>query len=83
MRLIVRNGRRVSLRSATEDSEQPKDEMEEFLKISYLLSPQLVGLAVHGPCIKFDWPRFLARPSTHARPSAADRCSALIKMICY
>ncbi len=36
--------------------------MDEFLKISYLLSPLLVGLAFHGVCIKFGWLRFLSWP---------------------
>jgi CDP-2,3-bis-(O-geranylgeranyl)-sn-glycerol synthase len=36
--------------------------MDEFLKVSYLLSPLLVGLAAHGMCIRFGWLRSLARP---------------------
>jgi hypothetical protein len=36
--------------------------MDEFLKISYLLSPLLVGLAFHGLCIKFGWLHSLTRP---------------------
>ncbi|HKA21679.1 MAG TPA: CDP-archaeol synthase [Blastocatellia bacterium] len=36
--------------------------MDEFLKMSYVLSPLLVGLAFHGLCIKFGWLRLLARP---------------------
>jgi hypothetical protein len=36
--------------------------MDEFLKVSYLLSPLLVGLAAHGMCIKLGWLRLLARP---------------------
>jgi hypothetical protein len=36
--------------------------MEEFLKVSYLLSPLLVGLAFHGLCIKFGWLRSFNRP---------------------
>src|SRR5512135_2326222 len=36
--------------------------MDEFLKVSYLLSPLLLGLALHGLCIKFGWLRWLARP---------------------
>lgn len=36
--------------------------MDEFLKVSYLLSPLLLGLAFHGLCIKFGWLRSLARP---------------------
>jgi CDP-2,3-bis-(O-geranylgeranyl)-sn-glycerol synthase len=36
--------------------------MDECLKISYLLSPLLLGLACHGLCIRFGWLRGLARP---------------------
>src|SRR5262245_7614034 len=36
--------------------------MDEFLKISYTLSPLLVGLAFHGLCIRFGWLAWLARP---------------------
>ena len=36
--------------------------MDEFLKVSYLLSPLLVGLAYHGLCIKFGWLAYIARP---------------------
>ena len=36
--------------------------MDEFLKISYTLSPLLVGLACHGLCIKFGWFSWLSRP---------------------
>jgi|SRR5262245_55383124 len=36
--------------------------MDEFLKISYTLSPLLVGLAFHGLCIRFGWLVGLARP---------------------
>jgi hypothetical protein len=36
--------------------------MDEFLKISYLLSPLLAGLAYHGLCIKFGWLSRLSRP---------------------
>jgi hypothetical protein len=36
--------------------------MDEFLKVSYLLSPLLVGLAFHGLCIKFGWLRSFNRP---------------------
>jgi hypothetical protein len=45
--------------------------MDEFLKISYMLSPLLVGLAFHGVCIKFGWLRFLSRPIDAER-----RCDA-------
>ncbi|HEU5235784.1 MAG TPA: CDP-archaeol synthase [Pyrinomonadaceae bacterium] len=36
--------------------------MDEFLKVSYLFSPLLVGLAFHGLCMKFGWLRSLASP---------------------
>jgi CDP-archaeol synthase len=36
--------------------------MDGFLKVSYLLSPLLVGLITHGICIRFGWLRSLARP---------------------
>jgi CDP-2,3-bis-(O-geranylgeranyl)-sn-glycerol synthase len=36
--------------------------MDEFLKVSYLLSPLLVGLTAHGICIRFGWLRSLAQP---------------------
>jgi CDP-archaeol synthase len=36
--------------------------MNEFLTISYLLSPLLAGLAFHGFCIRFGWLSGLARP---------------------
>ena len=36
--------------------------MDEFLKISYLLSPLLAGLAYHGLCIKFGWLAYLSQP---------------------
>ena len=36
--------------------------MNEFLKVSYTLTPLLVGLAFHGLCIKLGWLGRLARP---------------------
>jgi len=47
--------------------------MDEFLKVSYTLSPLLAGLAFHGLCIRFDWLSWLARPidggvKLHGRP---------------
>src|SRR5689334_16461864 len=36
--------------------------MNELLQVSYLLSPLLLGLAVHGLCIKFGWLSSLAKP---------------------
>jgi len=36
--------------------------MKDFLEVSYLLSPLLLGLAFHGLCIKFGWLHSLARP---------------------
>lgn len=36
--------------------------MQEFLKVSYTLSPLLLGLAFHGLCIKFGWLGWLGRP---------------------
>jgi CDP-2,3-bis-(O-geranylgeranyl)-sn-glycerol synthase len=34
----------------------------EILRVSYMLLPLLVGLAVHGFCMKLNWLAFLARP---------------------
>jgi hypothetical protein len=34
----------------------------EFLAIAYLFSPLLVGLTIHGLCIKFGWFSFLTQP---------------------
>jgi CDP-archaeol synthase len=39
-----------------------KSTMEEFFKVSYLLTPLLLGLTIHGLCIKYEWLRSLARP---------------------
>ena len=39
--------------------------MDEFLRISYLISPLLLGLTFHGLCIKFHWMSSLARPIDH------------------
>lgn len=36
--------------------------MTEMLAVSYMLLPLLVGLTLHGFCIKFKWLAFLARP---------------------
>jgi CDP-archaeol synthase len=36
--------------------------MKEFFKVSYLLTPLLLGLAIHGLCIKYGWLQSLARP---------------------
>ena len=36
--------------------------MDEFLKVSYTLVPLLLGLTVHGLCIRFGWLGWLARP---------------------
>src|SRR4029453_4375948 len=36
--------------------------MDQFLKVSYLLSPLLVGLTAHGICIRFGWLRSLTQP---------------------
>jgi CDP-2,3-bis-(O-geranylgeranyl)-sn-glycerol synthase len=35
---------------------------QEFLAISYLFSPLLIGLTAHGVCIKFGWLNFLTGP---------------------
>ena len=40
----------------------PTVTMHEFLKVSYLLSPLLVGLTAHGICIRFGWLRSLTQP---------------------
>jgi hypothetical protein len=37
-------------------------QIDEFLKLSYLMLPLLVGLAVHGVCIKFGWLSWLTPP---------------------
>jgi hypothetical protein len=36
--------------------------MKEFIAVSYLFSPLLVGLITHGLCIKFSWLTFLRHP---------------------
>jgi hypothetical protein len=36
--------------------------MIELLRISYMLLPLLLGLAIHGLCMKFGWLGFLGRP---------------------
>jgi len=36
--------------------------MDEFLNVSYTLSPLLLGLAFHGLCLKFGWLAWLGRP---------------------
>lgn len=36
--------------------------MNEFLKISYLISPLLIGLLFHGLCMKFRWLNSLGLP---------------------
>jgi hypothetical protein len=36
--------------------------MKEFLTLAYLFLPLLVGLALHGFCIKYDFLAFLCRP---------------------
>lgn len=36
--------------------------MGEFWQVSYLFAPVLLGLIVHGVCIKFGWLSFLVRP---------------------
>src|SRR4030095_11983927 len=41
--------------------------MDEFLKVSYPLSPRLVGLPAHGLCIRLGWLRSLARPIAAGR----------------
>lgn len=47
--------------------------MHEFLKISYLISPLLLGLAFHGLCMKFHWLHSLALPIDHGRSFRAKR----------
>jgi CDP-archaeol synthase len=41
--------------------------MKEFLALAYLFLPLLVGLALHGFCIKYDALAFLCRPVDHGR----------------
>ena len=41
--------------------------MREFLAVAYLFSPLLVGLALHGFCIKFDSLAFLCHPIDRGR----------------
>ena len=36
--------------------------MAELVKMSYLISPLLLGLTFHGLCIKFHWLKALTRP---------------------
>lgn len=36
--------------------------MDEFVKVSYLIAPLIVGLILHGLAIKFGWFKRLARP---------------------
>jgi hypothetical protein len=47
--------------------------MNEFLKISYLISPLLFGLAFHGLCMKLYWLHSLALPIDHGRCFRAKR----------
>ena len=41
--------------------------MKEFLSLAYLFLPLLVGLALHGFCIKYDILAFLCRPIDQGR----------------
>jgi hypothetical protein len=41
--------------------------MKEFLALAYLFLPLLVGLALHGFCIKYDAMAFLCRPIDRRR----------------
>src|SRR5215475_2732832 len=41
--------------------------MKEFLALAYLFLPLLVGLALHGFCIKYDALAFLCRPIDRGR----------------
>jgi hypothetical protein len=41
--------------------------MKEFLALAYLFLPLLVGLALHGFCIKYDILAFLCRPIDRGR----------------
>jgi len=41
--------------------------MREFLAVAYLFSPLLVGLALHGFCIKFNGLAFLCQPIDRGR----------------
>jgi CDP-archaeol synthase len=41
--------------------------MKEFLALAYLFFPLLVGLALHGFCIKYDTVAFLCRPIDQGR----------------
>jgi hypothetical protein len=41
--------------------------MKEFLALAYLFFPLLVGLALHGFCIKYDTLAFLCRPIDRGR----------------
>jgi hypothetical protein len=41
--------------------------MKEFLTLAYLFLPLLVGLALHGFCIKYDFLAFLCRPIDRGR----------------
>ena len=41
--------------------------MREFVAVSYLFSPLLLGLTAHGVCIKFNWLTPLSRPIDRGR----------------
>jgi len=41
--------------------------MIELLRIAYLFLPLLVGLIVHGLCLKYNWLAFSARPLDHQK----------------
>jgi hypothetical protein len=47
--------------------QQQSDLMKEFLALAYLFLPLLVGLALHGFCIKYDALAFLCRPIDRGR----------------
>jgi CDP-archaeol synthase len=47
--------------------QQQCDVMKEFLALAYLFLPLLVGLALHGFCIKYDALAFLCRPIDRGR----------------
>ena len=44
------------------ESKNDVDFAKDFWAISYLFSPLLIGLTIHGLCIKFGWLSFLIHP---------------------
>ncbi len=47
--------------------------MREFLAVSYLFSPLLIGLTTHGFAIKFGWLSFLVKPIDNGKTFRGQR----------